>query len=85
MSAPERIWAWHHKDAMLDNRQWADNPYARYHLPSTEYIRADLVPDAAKIRADALREAFKVVYKWWFGDGNALPQELILALTGGEA
>ena len=38
--------------------------------------------DPATIREDALREAADVVYKWWFGDGNALPQELILALIG---
>ena len=38
--------------------------------------------DPAAIREAALREAYEVVYKWWFGDGNALPQELILALIG---
>ena len=38
--------------------------------------------DPATIREDALREAADVVYKWWFGDGNALPQELILELIG---
>ena len=38
--------------------------------------------DPAAIREAALREAADVVYKWWFGDGNALPQELILALIG---
>ena len=38
--------------------------------------------DPAAIREAALREAYDVVYKWWFGDGNALPQELILALIG---
>ena len=40
--------------------------------------------DPAAIREAALREAYEVVYKWWFGDGNALPQELILALIKGE-
>lgn len=30
----------------VDNRQWQDNPYARYHLPATEYIRADLATPA---------------------------------------
>jgi hypothetical protein len=38
--------------------------------------------DHAAIREAALREAADVVYKWWFGDGNDLPQELILALIG---
>ena len=38
--------------------------------------------EAEAIREAALREAYEVVYKWWFGDGNALPQELILALIG---
>lgn len=38
--------------------------------------------DHAAIREAALREAADVVYKWWVGDGNALPQELILALIG---
>tara|TARA_R110000868_G_scaffold12098_5_gene58608 strand:+ start:4378 stop:4704 length:327 start_codon:yes stop_codon:yes gene_type:complete len=38
--------------------------------------------DHAAIREAALREAYEVVYKWWFDDGNALPQELILALIG---
>lgn len=36
----------------------------------------------AAIREAALREAYGVVCKWWFGDGNALPQELILTLIG---
>ena len=40
--------------------------------------------DPAAIREAALREAYEVVYKWWFDDGNALPQELILALIKGE-
>jgi Lar family restriction alleviation protein len=38
--------------------------------------------DHAAIREAALREAYEVVYKWWFGDGNDLPQELILSLIG---
>ena len=45
-------------------------------------IRALPAVDPAAIREAALREAYEVVYKWWFGDGNALPQELILALIG---
>jgi Lar family restriction alleviation protein len=38
--------------------------------------------DPAAIREAALREAAAVVHKWWFDDGNELPQELILALIG---
>jgi hypothetical protein len=38
--------------------------------------------DPAVIREAALREAADVVHKWWFDDGNELPQELILALIG---
>jgi hypothetical protein len=38
--------------------------------------------DPAAIREAALREAADVVHKWWFGDGNELPQELILELIG---
>lgn len=44
--------------------------------------RALLATNPAAIREAALREAYEVVYQWWFGDGNALPQELILALIG---
>lgn len=45
-------------------------------------LRAIPAIDHAAIREAALREAYEVVYKWWFGDGNALPQELILAMIG---
>lgn len=38
--------------------------------------------DPATIREAALREAADVVHKWWFEDGNDLPQELILELIG---
>ena len=38
--------------------------------------------DPATIREAALREAYDVVYKWWFSEGGELPQELILALIG---
>ena len=41
-----------------------------------------VVNDPAAIRDDALRDAYKVVYKWWFDDGNELPQELIFAMIG---
>jgi hypothetical protein len=43
-------------------------------------VRHEAREDA--IREAALREAYEVVYKWWFDDGNALPQELILSLIG---
>lgn len=49
--------------------------------PDPDWMKESLV-DPAAIREAALREAYEVVYKWWFGDGNALPQELILALIG---
>ena len=50
-------------------------------LPAVDPVVIHQVdPDA--IREAALREAYEVVYKWWFDDGNALPQELILALIG---
>ena len=49
-------------------------------------ILAALTPtsaiDPAVIREAALREAYIVVHKWWMGDWNASPQELILALIG---
>jgi Lar family restriction alleviation protein len=38
--------------------------------------------DPATIREAALCKAADVVHKWWFDDGNELPQELILALIG---
>jgi outer membrane protein assembly factor BamD (BamD/ComL family) len=50
-------------------------------LPAVDPVVIHQV-DPAAIREAALREAYEVVYNWWFGDGNALPQELILALIG---
>ena len=79
--APEKIVAWGWGSPKTSGCyphecHWMGAGYAHY-------IRADLA-DPAAIREAALREAYEVVYKWWFGDGNALPQELILALIKGE-
>lgn len=67
--APEEVWVTHHAlDISEPDLQWLDSigrtPWPDdYKAPITEwaantrYIRADLVPDPAQIRAEALREA----------------------------
>jgi hypothetical protein len=61
-----------------------DDALAAIYEDSPEWTREAIAAlpaiDPAATREAALREAYDVVYKWWFGDGNALPQELILAL-----
>jgi hypothetical protein len=78
MTAPEKIWVhWPQKNSTGLAFSCQSRPPAL----RQEYTRSDLV-DPATIREAALREAAAVVHKWWFEDGNELPQELILALIG---
>jgi hypothetical protein len=88
MNYPDRIWAWYDTEYEVVSGGLKKFPFDL----ALEYVRADLVDpvairevseaDKIAIRNAALREAADVVYKWWFGDGNELPQELILALIG---
>ena len=63
---------------------WDPEPDAPWHSEAIAAWNTRALPaiDPAAIREAALRKAYEVVYNWWFGDGNALPQELILALIG---
>lgn len=88
MTEPDFIWAVFDEDISAQTCDvYAQCEPEGFVEKPTKYRREDLVEamlagQAAVIREATLREAADVVYKWWFGDGNALPQELILALIG---
>ena len=60
---------------------WDREPDAPWHSEAIAAWNTRAV-DPATIREAALREAYDVVYKWWFSGYGELPQELILALIG---
>ena len=93
MTAPDFIWAVFEEDisaqtcevyAQCEPEGFVEKPtkYLRADLDAQELLEIMLAGQAAVIREAALREAYEVVCKWWFDDGNALPQELILSLIG---
>ena len=56
LKAPERIWAWHHKDATLDARLWEAASPAPSYFPGKEYVDADRIADLEAALADMTRQ-----------------------------